>query len=218
MLEKLTIEDIIIKVMPGGFLLVIMFYLYGGKVEISLLDNFDFLYTFVFFCLAFITGEILQTIAHLSEWMIDVFFKFRRPSKVFLYKNNPVLKSKKKREELLNFLNLSNKDREIFDEKYKNLFFLQFWKINKKNNDISQSLFWKLYTNVCDLDEVKASNRGYLFVRVIMIVFLILALVLFFDNKTDYAIVSSFLFLMFLWRSRGYARGLVFKIVLLNLK
>ncbi len=218
MIEKLSIEDLVIKVMPGGFFLGVIYFYYFKDLQITLNVNFDLMYTFIFFCLAFIVGEILQTIAHLSECIIDVFFKFRRPSKVFLYKNNPVMKSDYKRNELLNFLNLNEEKSEIFNKKYKDLHFLKFWKISKNENDISQSIFWKLYTNVSNSEEVKVSNRGYLFVRVIMIVFLLLSLIFFYEDEVKYTIFCILMFLTFLWRSRGYARGLVFKVVLLNLK
>ncbi|MBT3210200.1 MAG: hypothetical protein HN704_00835 [Bacteroidetes bacterium] len=218
MLGKFSLEDIIIKVLPGGFFLAILYYLYGQDFPFELSKNFDFLYTFVFFCIAFITGEILQTLAHQLEKLVDIFFKLRRPSEVFLYANNPVLKNKNIRIELLDYLKLTKEQSNIFSIYYCDLPFLKFWKINKEDNAVSQSIFWRLYSNVSENEEVKTSNRGYLFVRVIVIVFLILGICFFIESNVLIGLICALLFWIFLWRCRGYARGLVFKVVLLNLK
>ena len=67
--------------------------------------------------------------------------------------------------------------------------------------------------------EIKISNINYLFIRVITIEFLLISSILFFVEKDIYyGIISFVIFLIFLWRSRGLARGLVFKTILLNLK
>ena len=96
--NKFTPEELIIRVIPGGFLLAVIFFAFGDDTILNLNNNLGFLYTFLFFCSAFIIGELLQTLAHEMEWMTDIFFKFRRPSKIFLYKNNPVIKNKYQRE------------------------------------------------------------------------------------------------------------------------
>ncbi|MBU1782963.1 hypothetical protein KKA77_00025 [Patescibacteria group bacterium] len=216
MTDKFTIEDLMIRIMPGGFLLAIIFFVFHDKIQINFIDSLDFFYTFMFFCSAFIVGEFLQTIAHETEWFIDIFFKFRRPSEIFLYKNNPVLKSAHKRKEAIEKLNLSDEELKIFDKEYSELSVL-WWKKEKKNDEISQSLFWRLYSQVSGSEEIKISNSNYLFTRVIMLEFLLISILLYNKNFT-LSILSMIILLVFLWRSRGVARGLVFKTVLLNLK
>jgi len=71
MSDKFSIEDLIMKVMPGGFLLAIFYFLFRGKIQFNFIENLDFFYTFLFFCSAYIIGELLQTIAHEIEWIID---------------------------------------------------------------------------------------------------------------------------------------------------
>lgn len=214
--DKFSIEELMIRVLPGGFLLAFIFFEFGYITEITLDQNLDFLYTFLFFCSSFIVGEILQTIAHEFEWIIDIFFKFRRPSQVFLYKNNSIIKSDHKRSELLEHLNLSEEKIIPFQINYSDIP-LVFGR-KKENDDLSQSIFWKLYSKVSEAEEIKICNRNYLFSRVMTMIFLIIAIVLITKGNL-YASVSSFLiFCIFLWRSRGIARGLVFKTVLLNLK
>lgn len=217
MSDKFSIEDLMIKIMPGGFFIAVVYFLFRDKISLTLVDNLDFLYTFLFFCSAFIVGEILQTVAHLNDWIIDLFFKRRRPSNIFLYKNNPVLKSKEKRLELIDTLSLNPEDVIGFDKDYKEL---SFWKKkgDKKYDNISQSIFWKLYSNVSDGEEIKSSNRNYLFVRGITIELIIISAILLICKNYYFFVGTSVLSIIFLWRARGLARGLVFKTVLLNLK
>lgn len=217
MSDKFTIEDLMIKIMPGGFFIAVVYFLFRDKISLTLVDNLDFLYTFLFFCSAFIFGEILQTIAHLNEWIIDLFFKRRRPSNIFLYKNNPVLNSKEKRLELIGTLSLSPEDVIGFDKDYKEL---SSWKKkgDKKYDNISQSIFWKLYSNVSDGEEIKSSNRNYLFVRGITIELIIISVILLICKNYYFFTGALVVSIIFLWRARGLARGLVFKTVLLNLK
>ncbi len=217
MTNKFTIDDLIIKIMPGGFFLTIVFIIYSEKIQLNLNNDLDFLYTFLFFCSAFIIGELLQTLAHELEWIIDLFFKFRRPSKVFLYKNNPILKNEYKRKELLKELKLNDEEEQIFNKNYSKLSIL-WWKKQKNNDNLSQNIFWKMYSKVSDLEEIKISNRNYLFVRVIIIEFLIIGILFFLNNNNYWGLISMIIFFIFLWRGRGMARGLVFKTVLLNLK
>ena len=218
MLEKFSIDEFMIRVMPGGVFLAVLYFLYGKYFSLAITESNDLLYTFIFFCVSFIIGELLQTLAHESEWIIDIFFKFRRPSEIFLYKNNPVLKSDHQRNNVIKHLKLSEDEKQIFNTDYKKLSFLKVWKIDRGNNAISQSIFWTLYSQVSDLDEIKTSNRGYLFVRVTMLLFLLITILLFINYNINLGLISLGVFIIFLWRSRGYARGLVFKIVLLNLK
>lgn len=67
MQDKFTLEDLMIRVMPGGFLLAIIFFMFFNETWVDVTQNFDFLYTFFFFCSAFIIGELLQTLAHELE-------------------------------------------------------------------------------------------------------------------------------------------------------
>lgn len=216
MTDKFSIEDLMIKILPGGFLLAVIYFIFYNKVHVNFVDNLDFFYTFLFFCSAFIAGELLQTIAHEIEWIIDIFFKFRRPSEIFLYKNNPIIKSEHKRDEAIEKFNLSEEYLNIFNKDYSNLSIF-WWKKDKKHDEISQSIFWRLYSKVSDNDEIKASNRNYLFIRVITIEFLLISILLY-SKFFALSILSAVIFLVFLWRARGIARGLVFKTVLLNLK
>jgi len=215
--EKFSIEDLMIKVMPGGFLLAVLFFLFGDKIQFNFIENLDFLYAFLFFCSAYIIGEVLQTIAHEIEWIIDIFFKLRRPSEIFLYKNNPIIKNEYKRNELMKNLKLEEMESKFFDQKYSQLSFW-WWKKNKKSDEVSQSIFWKLYSRVNQTDEIKVANRNYLFVRVIMLEFLIIAILMVVDKSLYWSVLSFLFCIIFLWRGRGIARGLVFKTVLLNLK
>lgn len=215
--DKFTIEDLMIKIMPGGFFIAVVYFLFRDKISLPLVDNLDFLYTFLFFCSAFIVGEILQTIAHLNEWIIDLFFKRRRPSNIFLYNNNPVLKSGEKKLELIDKLSLTPEAVDGFDKEYKTL---SFWrkKRDKKYDNISQSIFWRLYSNVSDSEEIKSSNRNYLFVRGITIELIIISIILLICKNYYFFAGTLTIGIIFLWRARGLARGLVFKTVLLNLK
>jgi hypothetical protein len=217
MIDKFSIEDLLIKIMPGGFLLTALYFLFRNEVQFSPVENLDFFYAFLFFCSAYIVGELLQTITHEIEWTIDIFFKFRRPSEVFLYKNNPIIESEYARDELMEKLKLDGLEVEIFNQRYKTLSYW-WWKKNKENDGISQGIFWKLYSQVSQTDEIKISNRNYLFVRVMMLEFLILGIIVIFDKNFYLSILSFLLCIIFLWRSRGVAKGLVFKVALLNLK
>jgi hypothetical protein len=51
-----------------------------------------------------------------------------------------------------------------------------------------------------------------------MIEFLLLSILFFLSKNLSFGTISIVIFLLFLWRGRGVARGLVFKTVLLNLK
>lgn len=119
--DKFSIEELMIRILPGGFLLAFIFFQFGYSIQIILDQNLDFFYTFLFFCSSFIVGELLQTIAHELEFVIDIFFKFRRPSQIFLYKNNPVLKNEHKRKELLKHLHLPKQKSDPFEIDYSNL-------------------------------------------------------------------------------------------------
>ena len=197
--------------------MAVAYLIFGSNWAMEFDAKLDFLYTFVFFCSAFIVGELLQTLAHGFEWIIDLFFRSRRPSQVFLYKNNPVLKNEFERQNIFDKLNLTSDDRECFDKQYSELPILP-WKRNNEDDTLSQRMFWKCYIQVSDVGEVITSNRNYLFVRVMMVVFFIVSILLFIDRNIIFGAISIGITLLFLWRSRGLARGLVFKTVLLSMK
>jgi hypothetical protein len=217
MTDKFTVEDLMIRVMPGGSLLAIVFLIFQNNIRFNIIDNLDFLYTFSFFCSSFIVGELLQTLAHEVEWLIDLFFKFRRPSKVFLYKNNPVLKNDNIRNEFIGKLKLTKEEFEIFNKEYSDLSIF-WWKKKITDDNLSQSIFWKFYSQVSNTNEIIKSNMNYLFSRVIMVESFLISVLLFYARDMFLGIASIVICLLFLWRSRGIARGLVFKTVLLNLK
>lgn len=217
MIEKFSIEDLIIRIMPGGFLLAVLIWLFFDNTKYTISQDLDFLYTFIFFCTSYIIGELIQTITHEVEWIINIFFRLYRPSEVFLYKENPVLKNEKTRNEIMLRLNLGNNEKRLFEKKYCELPIL-WWKKDKKERQISQNSFMKLYSRVSNTEEIKISNRNYLFSRVMVVEFLTIFIVLAIKNYHNLLIVLALLSVVFLWRSRGIARGLVEKTVYLNTK
>lgn len=212
--EKITIEDLLIRILPGGFLVVLVFFV--SNVESKLNVKLDFLYSFFFICVAFIVGEILQTIAHSVEFFANTFFKGYKPSEVFLYKNNPILLSEKIRQKLISSLELTDEEKGTFDKEYKEVKLIASKK--DKARKLSQSYFWKMYSKVEDDEKIKRSNLNYLFVRVITIDFLIAFAYLMSKGFLNYGIFAFVIFLIFMWRARGLARGLVFKSVLIYIK
>jgi len=178
-------------------------------------QGLDFFYTFLFFTFSFLAGEVIQTIAHELEWIIFSFFKFYKPSEVFLYKGNPVLKNNHIRERIINHLSLSTEEQDYFNKEYKDLPLL-WWKRRKQYK--SQSLFWELYTNVSTESEIKTFNRNYLLVRAITFSLIVTSIVFYFNDSMHLFISAIILFILFLWRARGMARTLVFKTIMLNLK
>jgi hypothetical protein len=214
MKDKFTIEDFLIKIIPGGILLVILWFLYGSEISTKLPEKLDIFITTIFFVFAFLTGEIIQTIAHEFERLIDVFYKLYRPSEIFLYKNNPILKNEKIREDIIEYLSLPTNEKELFELEYKRLPIIK----KRQKQEISQSYFWKLYSKVGDEPIINVFNRNYLYVRAIVFLFLILSILFIINNFIQLFFVCFFLFLIFLWRARGMARTLVFKTVILNLK
>lgn len=212
--EKITIEDLLMRVLPGGFLVVLAFFV--SHIESTLNVKLDFLYSFFFVCVAFIVGEVLQTIAHSMEFFVNIFFKGYKPSEIFLYKNNPVLFDEDSRQKLFLSLGLSDEDKKIFNKEYRSIPLISSKK--SKARQISQSYFWKLYAKVEDNDNINRSNVNYLFVRVIVIDFLITFIYLMFNGFLNYGIVAFLIFLAFMWRTRGLARGLVFKSVSIYIK
>lgn len=215
MTEKFTLEDLLIKIIPGGVLIGVLYFLFSEQIDLKIEKGLDFFYTFLFFTFSFLAGEIIQTIAHELEWMIYSFFKFYKPSEIFMYKENPVLKNEHIRQRLFDHLNLETSEQGSFETTYKALPFW-WWKREKQNK--SQSYFWKLYSEVSSEAEIKIFNRNFLFVRAIAFVALGISILLFIKDIDVLAIISFALFFLFLWRARGMARTLVFKTVMLNLK
>lgn len=211
---KITLEDLLIRVLPGGFLISLIFFV--SNFQLSLNDKFDFLYSFIFFCVAFIAGEVLQTISHILEFIVNIFFKGYKPSGVFLFKNNPIIPNENIRQRLLASLNLSDEEKNIFEKEYKQRPVI--CRKKDKAKEISQGYFWKIYTTVEDNDIIKRSNINYLFLRVIMIDFMIVSVYLMLSGFSRYGLLTFVIFLILLWRARGLARGLVLKTALIYLK
>jgi len=215
MTENFTLEDLFIKIIPGGVVVGVLYFVYGDKLDYKIVQGVDFLYTFLFFTFSFLTGEIIQTIAHELEFIINIFFKFNKPSEVFLYKNNPVLDNENIRLQIIQFLKSDEDNLDGFENTYNEL---KWFRMNKELQNKSQGYFWKIYTNVSNENEVKIFNRGYLLTRGLTIVSLMLIVIFSVEKNIFFILYSCILFLMFLWRTRGMARTLVFKTVLLNLK
>ena len=214
MKDKFTIEDFFIKIIPGGILLGVLYFMYGKSLNIEIQKGLDILYTTVFLVFSLLIGEIIQTIAHEFEWLINIFFKFYKPSEVFLYKDNPVIKNERIRKQIMDYLSIPDKEKELFKNEYKELPLCK----KRQKQIISQSYFWKLYTNVNDKDIIKVFNRNYLYMRAIVFLFLILSILFLIKEQNTLFATSILFFLIFLWRARGMARTLVFKTVILNLK
>lgn len=212
--DKVTVEDLLIRVLPGGFLIALIFFTLN--LQLSINSNLDFLYSFFFFCTAFILGEVLQTISHLLEFLINIFFKGYKPSEIFLYKENPIIPNEKIRQQLITSLKLSKDEEKLFEKEYRDIPLICSKK--DKIKQISQSYFWKIFNKVEDDEKIKRSNINYLFLRVITIDFLITSIFLTLNNYLLYGLVSLIIFLILLWRARGLARGLLFKSILVYLK
>lgn len=215
MTEKFTLEDLFIKIIPGGVLIGVLYFLYADKINLDLEKGLDFFYTFLFFTFSFLAGEVIQTIAHELEWIIFSFFKFYKPSEIFLYKSNPVLKNDYIRQRLFEHLSLDTNDQNYFGKSYKELPLL-WWKREKQSK--AQGIFWRLYSEISSESEIKSFNRNFLLVRAITFTALGLGILLVLKENHELAIIAFILFALFLWRARGMARTLVFKTVMLNLK
>lgn len=215
MTEKFTLEDLLIKIIPGGVLIGVLYFLFSNQINLKIEKGLDFFYTFLFFTFSFLAGEVIQTIAHELEWVIFSFFKFYKPSEVFLYKDNPVLKNEHIRQRLINHIELESSEIETFEKTYKELPLL-WWKREKQRK--TQSIFWKLYSEVSSETEIKVFNRNFLFVRAITFVTFGVSILFLCKEINQLAIISASIFILFLWRARGMARNLVFKTVMLNLK
>lgn len=218
MIDKLTLEDLLIKIMPGGILVCVLCFLYAPHVISNANSGFDFVYAFIFLTFSYLAGELIQIIAHLNvieRYMICIFFKFYKPSEIFLYRENPVIKEESLRQDILGHLKLNTHNAEEFKQKYKDLPLFFF---KKDSSSQSQSIFWKLYSNLSGDSEIKIFNRGYLFYRGFICLFIILSFLFFIEDYKTYSVISILLFVVFLYRARGTARTLVFKVAILNLR
>lgn len=216
--NNFSLEDIMLKVLPWWFFLAICFCMSSVSTQITLNESLDFLYTFLFFCSAFICWELLQTISHIKlfELFTKAFFKFRLPSQIFLYKNNPII-SEWIRNDLLKKIKLKKDEIRLFNKEYKDVCLCPC--SSKIENSFSQEIFRKLYSKVENDDKIKASNRSYLFLRVFFLEFLILAFLFFFYRKMrEIWVFNLIIACIILWRVRGVAKRFVFKIVLFNIK
>jgi hypothetical protein len=212
---KMTAEDLMIRVLPGGFFLSVLFFVFSLNNRIAdSAGKFDFLYSFLFFCLAFMVGEILQIVAHLLEFLVDVFYKGYRPSEIFLYQNNPVI-GNKIISDLIDKLSLSKGDRRCLKKDYGDLPFI--CSKNHEGRRAVQKLFWEIFSVAEEFPAMQRSNVNYLFVRVVAVEFLLLAIILSVVSGL-LSLVSFLVFFCFLWRARGVAKGLVFKAVNIYLK
>ncbi len=210
---KFETNDLLIRIIPGSLLTIVMFILFIGFNRISFLPKLDFLYTSTFFALSFIAGEVLQTFVHYFEFIIDIFYKGYRPSEIFLYKDNPIVKNNY-RNKLISRLKINKEEREIIDRlAYSELPLICGKDDNKRI--ITQKYFWKIWSKVGENSSLTRTNINYLFVRVIMVDFLILSAILLLKNYLILSTLSFVLSMIFLWRARGLAKGLVFKSVLL---
>lgn len=216
MIDKFTLEDLLIKIMPGGILICVLCFLYVPQILSSMPSNLDFLCTFIFITFSYLAGELIQTVAHLVERsMIYIFFKFYQPSEVFLYRDNPVIEDEKLREEILKYLTVNAKDRNEFNQAYKDL---PWYNPKKHTNSQCQGVFRKLYSKVRENPEIKMFNRGYLMIRGMTFLFYVLIILFFMNCYKIYGYISISLFLVLWWRARGMAQTLVFNVVTFNLK
>lgn len=218
MTDKFSLEDLLINILPGWFVIIMIWLFYHFQFPLSLdseklkvvLGN-DFLLTSAFIISSFIVGEILQTMAHLKpiEKFFDIFTKWQRPSEIFLLKNNPVVTDY--------FLNkLTKYDTRISNLwSYKNISWWHiFWWKNKDSKEC-QDIFNEIYTEVRENKILQYSNAKYLFTRVLTSIFLLLTVTCIYFSLYQLFIISGALFMVFLYRTRWCAVGLVKSTIIL---
>lgn len=212
MVEKFSLNDLFMRIMPGGTCLGTIVLICHYNFNIQLIKELEFIYVFMFFTFSYVIGEILQTISHEIEHFTMIFFKFYLPSEIFLYKNNPILKENIKLQKVIELVDLTDQEKEIIEGiDYKKLSLF-----SKRNNfmeakNINQRCFLQMYHDV--RDKVTDFNRGYLFVRCMTCMFLFVSVILLFCNYYEYSMIIFAVFLLFMWRLRGMARTLVFKVI-----
>ena len=214
MSDKFSIDEYMVKIMPWWALILILCLFFWEDVPVEFWWEYDVLYAFVFVCLSYIAWEIIQTLSHLLDFVINVWFKFRKPTEIFLYKKNPVIKNEHKRKELLSALKIEKEIEEILDVEYASLNWLKFRKISKKNNDVLQSYYWTIYTSVKNNPEIKQWHTNYLFIRATMFDCLVLSILSFSYWYHELGWTSLIIRLILFWRIRWLARWLVFNAVL----
>jgi len=216
MVEKFSLDDLFMRIMPGGIFLGIIILIYYSTGNVKYVKELDFLYLFMFFTISYVIGEIIQTIAHMLDRFITPFYKFYMPSDIFLYKNNPVVEDKIRVEDIIKECGLTEEEEVIINSiDYKNLSWFKDRKAMNEAKKISNRCFCKMYHNV--YDSVQIFNRGYLFTRGMTCMFFIVSILLLINNNFKLLLLSMIIFCLFLWRLRGTARTLVFKVVCGNL-
>jgi len=213
MVEKFSLDDLFMRIMPGGIFLGTIILIYYSSGDVKYVKELNFLYVFMFFTISYVVGELLQTIAHKLDHCLMVFYKFYMPSEIFLYKNNPVIKDDIKLEELIKVCDLTEEEKEIINNiDYEALFWFKSRISIQTAQKISRRCFWKMYHNVDE--SVQVFNRGYLFVRCLTCMFLMIFLILLFYKQYEFCLFSFIMFSILLYRLRGMSRMLVFKVVL----
>ena len=72
-------------------------------------------------CSAFIVGELLQAIAHETEWIIDIFLNYEDYPKFIYIKISGSKKNEHKRKKVVfEKLKFSDEDQKIFNKEYSN--------------------------------------------------------------------------------------------------
>lgn len=225
MFEKISFADLLITVIPGGFLVSVVFMslLFLSPSELPSLPDQDFLLTFVFLALSFTAGEVVQTLARLCEGLIDIFFKGYRPSELILLPNNPVT-SERQIQRLVEHAKLSDADRKLLQD-YRTLsLWRRIFRGKDACADLCQDVFRQTYTKHQSDERITGSNARYLFTRAMFVVFLLVAGWLLFlairfghTEVYPYLVLSLLISLAFLHRARGCGRGLVRQVVYISL-
>lgn len=205
MVEKFSIDDLMIKIVPGGTLIIFILYIYN-PIKITPEKGLDFFYTFVYFTLSFIVGEIIQTIAHLFERLFYIFFRFYKPSEIFLLQKNPIFGPNEKINTIVSKTYGNNNS--IQEMSFKEI---KFYK-DKELRFKVQRIFNMIYSKVSQEPEIKIFNRGFLMVRGITLTFLIIAILFITSNYCTLSICSFLIVLIFFWRARGCSKKLVEKV------
>lgn len=211
---SVSLNEFLISILPGGTILsvVLATLIIRDPNIFKPFESLEVLSIFLFLSGSFIIAEMLQTIAHICEKIIDLlFFKGYRPSDIFLLPNNPIVNNELVRRDLLEKLNIT-KDQENSFVNYKEIPFKIYG--NKKISyiDMNKKCFWKIYTQCRNEEHIKDSNARYLFTRVMFVVFVFLS-IWFLKYSAGWLLFCSIAFaLLFMWRVRGCARGLVFAI------
>lgn len=226
MFEKISYNNALIIFIPGWFILsvfIIIFYLKFPNSNLNLPD-YDLLLSFMFFALSLTIWEILQTFARWLDKIINIFFKWYRPSEIFLLKDNPIINEFNR----LKFLKLIKlkKVHTIKLINYKKIKIISWVTVKNDNfSKLSQWIFWEYYWKLDWNQKIINTNARYLFTRVMFVVFWFLwFLFLFIDIKwfsKEINIlwsISFFISFLFIYRARWNAKGLINDLVILTIK